>query len=444
MENQPKNKLAEWLDKIQQESWQLELIISGFAIFLMIGAMKAVYELGPSLDLAAAGMGRMSTFVTVTFMTLTGACLFFLINLVLHVVLRGVWISAIGLRSVSGDIDFDALKLSKRFDTYLRRKTKHFDDYIQQLDNLCSIVFAFTFLIVFMLFSLCIWVILLGFFVMMIADLPDDNIKGSLLVLILVLFLGSGLLYLIDFVTLGYLKRVKWLGRFYYPIYRFYSFITFASFYRPIYYNLIDNKFGRKAGFLLLPYVIAIVWIASLQTDSHVWFPDAPKELGLRTSFYDDLREEKSLVGSASIPSKFVKNGFLELFIRYFPSADDKVLAAICPGLKLPKNPGLSSDIVFIVGDDEFDSLLLTPAKSLECMSALYEIRLNDSLFTAPDFRFFEHPNMEEKGLITTLDVSYLLRGEHEILIKKQVATKMDGRDTVLLKDFVQFPFWKE
>ena len=33
-----------WLDKLQQESWQLELIISGFAIFGLFTAFEPIFE----------------------------------------------------------------------------------------------------------------------------------------------------------------------------------------------------------------------------------------------------------------------------------------------------------------------------------------------------------------------------------------------------------------
>lgn len=40
MENDPqKSKLSQLLERLQEESWQLELLISGFAIFL-VSAMK--------------------------------------------------------------------------------------------------------------------------------------------------------------------------------------------------------------------------------------------------------------------------------------------------------------------------------------------------------------------------------------------------------------------
>ncbi|CAH1001421.1 hypothetical protein LEM8419_02324 [Neolewinella maritima] len=37
--------LKSWLDKLQQESWQLELLISGFVIFLLIGGLEPMFDL---------------------------------------------------------------------------------------------------------------------------------------------------------------------------------------------------------------------------------------------------------------------------------------------------------------------------------------------------------------------------------------------------------------
>jgi hypothetical protein len=43
-----KESLKTWLDGIQQDSWQLELLISGFVIFLLIGGLEPMSEWGLS------------------------------------------------------------------------------------------------------------------------------------------------------------------------------------------------------------------------------------------------------------------------------------------------------------------------------------------------------------------------------------------------------------
>lgn len=77
-------------------------------------------------------------------------------------------------------------------------------------------------------------------------------------------------------------------------------------------------------------------------------------------------------------------------------------------------------------------------------MSAIYEISVNDSLYSPLQFRFFAHPNKGEKGLHTVLDVNHLPRGEHLLRIKKLNLDTDAGPDSLVMKEFVSFPFWKE
>ena len=65
-----------------------------------------------------------------------------ILNLIIHVVLRSLWIGALGLRYISGDIDIEKLNYSKRFTNYLKKKIGSFDDYIEKLEKLCSVIFA--------------------------------------------------------------------------------------------------------------------------------------------------------------------------------------------------------------------------------------------------------------------------------------------------------------
>lgn len=204
----------------------------------MPGLLNALRDSQYKFDLVVSGMGQEGNFVTVAWVVLAGASLFVLLNLIIHVILRGLWISAVGLRSVSGDIDFDHLKLAPRFDGFLRRKTGSFDAYIERLENLCSIVFSIN-------------------------------------------------------------------------------------------------------------------------------------------------------------------------------------------GIHL--NPAKSF-----------------PQQSLECMASIYEVRINDSIFSQPAFRFFEHPNAGEKGLFAVLDVQYLPRGAHQIRIRKLGRNILGPSDSLAFRDFVSFPFWKE
>ena len=144
MSNDYKNKkFQELLDRLQQESWQLELIISGFAIF---GLFTALPRIELSLHIAKND-NQIYTFI-IGVVALV-ACYILIFNLLIHVILRGLWIGALGLRYVSGDIDFEELNYQNKFTNYLKSKIVSFDRYVGRLENYCSVLFAISFLLIF-------------------------------------------------------------------------------------------------------------------------------------------------------------------------------------------------------------------------------------------------------------------------------------------------------
>lgn len=145
-------KFKALLDKLQQESWQLELLISGFAIY---GLFTAMPELKISLNIAK---NNDQIFYVVTSIIGIISCSILLFNLLIHVIIRGLWIGALGLRYVSGDIDFEKLNYSNKFTNYLQKKIVSFDKYVGTLENYCSILFAVSFLLIFYIISIALFI----------------------------------------------------------------------------------------------------------------------------------------------------------------------------------------------------------------------------------------------------------------------------------------------
>jgi hypothetical protein len=435
MENRSSSRLAEWLDKLARESWQLELIISGFAIFLLAGIYEPLQGMGDSIERLNLSF-RMQVALGLPFGILKASWYILLINLCVHVLFRGLWISTVGLRSVSDDIDFEALKLQPRFDRFLQRRIGSFDRYIERLEKICSVLFAFTFLILFMLLALVGVIVLLSMVNLLLRDwLGLGNHWIAETINIFLFF--CGFLYFIDFVTLARLKRVRWLAPVYYPAYRFFSLVTLAVLYRPLYYNLIDNRFGRGVGLLLVPYVLFLMVASSLSYGTDAYFPNTSGQVILKTSYYDDLRPEDEFSQLASIPSRYVDNGFLELFLPYDPGDDDESIQAICPDLQAARITGLKLsgviNLTTTIQGVNTDSLLL-------CMGGIHRILVDDSLHADPPWHFYTHPKREDNGLLTILDVQYLPRGEHLLRLE----TRRVGEEALEWKESARIPFWKE
>ncbi|MEL6124604.1 MAG: hypothetical protein AAFR14_12895, partial [Bacteroidota bacterium] len=242
--NDKNNFFSEWLEKLQQESWQLELLISGLALFGIWESQSVIRRLGYYIDVNASsayeGYGNIIVF------TLWAAWGIFLINLLLHIIIRGLWIGAIGLRYVSGDIDFDKLDYSERFSRFLKKKIGSFDNYIERLEKLSSVLFSFTFLLVFMFVSFVVLNAIFALIVKVILNLAEDpdDLQGAVTAFGF-LFYGLGLIVLVDFFTMGAFKKVndRSFSLIYFYVYRLYSTISLSFIYRPLLLNFIDSKY---------------------------------------------------------------------------------------------------------------------------------------------------------------------------------------------------------
>ena len=440
MEEKRKNALTRWLETLQQESWQLELLISGFAIFLLIGSLEPVRSLRYDIDLLASG-GEMYQILYIPYNALLGSWFILVINLIIHILLRGLWISTIGLRYVSGDVDFDILRFTTKFDQFLKKKITSFDIYIHQLEKLCSIIFAFTFLIIFILISIGLFVGIMAILIYNSTLFQEKVSYGFadifFIAIICILLLGAGI-YFVDFITLGWIKRKKKFAQFYYPIYRFYGLITLAFLYRPLYYNLIDNNFGRRVVLFLIPYSALLLLFVNLSFKTHAYLPIDRQNQTLDNIYYEDSRDTQIGSFAASIPSKFVSNGYIPLFLPYNPLYDDKVIQEICPHLK-PAQTG----VLFFERDDP-TSVLMNAEAALECHSKRFRIYVNDSLYHNSTYRFYEHPTYKKTGLLTILDVVSLPRGEHSIKVNVQFFENPIGTGDLFFRETAVIPFWKE
>ncbi len=429
-----KKSLKDWLDTIQQDSWQLELIISGVVIFLMLGAYEPIMGLRQQIrlnvlsgsGLLAVAAGAYGVFLVAYF------CL--LLIFMLHLVLRGLWIGAIGLRSVSGDFDYEVLDYQPRFKQWLRQRLGSFDDYIERLETQCSVAFSFAFLMFFAVLSLGSYTLVvvsitLGVATLLGADNPEaGGWQTAVTAFVNIFILLIGLIYLIDFSSLGWFKKRRWLLKVYFPFYRFMGWLTLARFYRPFYYNMIDHPFGRKLVKWLWLIIFGSLFAASITIVRYPYFPysDSSATVATAGTYLDKVPVEEIKLNSPSLGSRYASEDYLEVFIPYLGAADDRVIQQLYPNMApaltgsfavdgpvnlwSARNPGFSAD-----------SLLLAH-------QALHRLYLNDSLITDIDWQFYEHPLRRQKGLLYDLPVYALPRGKHLLRFDRY---QLNARDSL-------------
>lgn len=427
------------LDKLQQESWQLELLISGFAIF---GLFSATGHIELNHDIAKNENRLAETFL---WFAAKVSCYILVSNLLIHVILRGLWIGALGLRYVSGDIDYNQLKYSPKFTNFLQKKIGSFDKYIATLENYCSVLFAVSFLFIFYflacLFSLL--AILAAVFIFLDTDLNGVSEKVSAFIgiaLILFILLGSFLTF-IDFISQGFLKKKKWLSKVYFPIYKVFSFITLSFLYRPLVYNFLDNKFGKRLSFILIPVYIAVIFLSTFNyKKSNYLKKNLPSsEVYANSNNYDDLiTKENDFIRVATIPSKVITDSYLNIFIIYKESIEDRIFNHN-KGLKPEYDQrGLKSTVVFW---NDFSSKNSKKRDSLKkayykTLNSIYNVYIDNKKYQS---EFIATTNKFKRlGFETFIDIDSLPNGKHLVEITRKRIRKKDTTNLILAK----IPFW--
>jgi len=430
------SKFKELLDKLQQESWQLELLITGFAIFGLINLIEPI-EAAHNEARALQNYGRFYYPIIRT------ACYILVINLVVHVILRGLWIGAIGLRYVSSDIDYNELNYSKRFTNYLKKKVGSFDGYIAKLENYCSILFAVTFLTLFYLIS---FFAIIFIFILIGSLFVDSNIfpepSGVIIMGFFSLFLLLlSLIVFIDFVTLGYLKKKEWTSFLYMPIYKVFSIITLSFLYRPLVYNLLDNKFGRRIALILFPLYMLILYASSLNNiRSNYLETDSYSSINyVQNNNYLDLLEKNEFVKDAAIPTKIINKPYITLFIPFKKETEDFILNRNT-NLKPEKDlRGLNSNLHKIFTkrkgySRKRDSIY---SKYLATFNDTYNIAIDSIKFTSD---FIINKTNKQLGFESIVPLKNIQEGKHLISIKRKVLNTKTQKEEV--ERVTEIPFW--
>ena len=368
-----------------------------------------------------------------------------LFNLLLHVLLRGLWIGTLGLRYISGDIDYDSLNYSPKFTRYLKKRVGSFDRYIARLEDYCSVIFAISFLLIFYVIAIVLTILaitLIANYILDNDDLPGWINKG--VGISLMLFVVFGMFFtMIDFATQGWLKKKKWISAIYFPVYWVFSYITLSFLYRPLVYNFLDNKFGKRLSLILIPVYLIILVISSLEYQQSNYLDSdntsSPNHLNMR-HYEDQLEDSNEFLRVATVQSKVIREPYVKVFMAYTESIENRIFRhneGLRPeederGLGLGFNVS-SSNGNFFINSNKRDSLT---SEYLKTFNKIYGVKI-DSLYYNPEFLITKN-SKDQLGFETYVGINNLTEGKHTLkIIRQRLREKVT--DTVSV---ASIPFW--
>jgi len=320
---------------------------------------------------------------------------------------------------------------------------------VVRLDEICSVIFAFSFLIISVLIAFGTY---LGFisvvgavlsWISLLFDGPFSTVIFILTALTVMIYLIMGFIYMIDYLSLGFFKKLRWFSKIYYPFYRLFSFVTLSGLSRSIYYYLISKFSKNKIRLVYTGIAAYAVLILMFDYDNHVFYPSADSDVEVTYNYYDNRRPDEDYIHTVSISSDFIDQPFFPLFLRYDPR-DNDLISTHCPDFEPLKSDGINSSLGYYETDPGFQITSKDYSKEdfdqlLQCHCSLYQVTINDSTISNLNYKFYRHPSKEQMGLLTVVPTEKFIVGENLLKVHKVV---LDSAGISEVRDYVSIPFW--
>ncbi|TNE54646.1 MAG: hypothetical protein EP344_14135 [Bacteroidetes bacterium] len=434
------------MQKLAEKSWNLELIISGAAIFL-VSYLPALIDkmLWYYLDnLATDGNLRTSMLPVLAYSFFKLIAWVLIATFVVHFILRAFWVGLVGLLAVyPNGIQIDRLPMQTEFSKEaIRRNFSSFPDYIIRIDRLSNQVFSFAFLLALGGLGVSLLYLILFVFIHP-AVLPDwmgshQDRLFILLGLVLVLGLLPGIFQVLAKRPGGLQNPV--LRRIAMFVFTYLPMAMLPLVYRPLnYISLIySSNVPRRRYFISIVAVMVImiggVFGVLIQTQMqlrgrnvlvrHEFFGRENTPNTLFPNRYDNLRAADDLLPAVSVESDVVEGPVLKVFVAYRKWLDNHLIRQ-CSMPAWPDSLGKTQ------------VRALRDSARLACLTGFFRLSVNDSLYAGPDWIFYTHPQHGTYGLLGYLPTGNFSAGKNLLQVQIPSLANADS-----LQVYGEVPFW--
>ena len=407
-----------------RQTWELELVISGavaFALLQLPSAVSAAYDrIEPHLADALGG----GAFIVYYY---TKLAIYTLIATFLsHIIARAYWVGLVGLEAVfPHGPRWDQTSYGPISRRFYQERLPSLSTLIDRVDDFCSTIFSFSFMIVFIFVSSIFWAGLLGLLAFGISRLffggerLGDIFKGLFLLLTVPLLLMT----LIDKAIGGKIAPASPLAKLIRGMTGFYYRGLAMNLYGPIMMTLFSNV--RKKAiypifFIALAGVLGFFFLNELarrdllSLSSEAYVPAKPGEAEVSPAYYEDQRPEGKVFSTTpSIPTDVVSGPYVKLFIPYDPRRHNAAIERRCPGVKPLREEGL------LLTRRNAGAPPAGPARQvLRCLAEIHRVRLDGKPVPGLEFHFTSHLGTGLRGIVGYIPTAGLAPGSHLLRVE--------------------------
>jgi hypothetical protein len=259
--------------------------------------------------------------------------------------------------------------------------------------------------------------------VMTLLESTEFGITDGVVEFLINLTFWNGFLYIIDLLSFGFLRKIKFVSILLFPFFRLFDILTFRKLYaRPLIYFGSNVK---KGDFYLGAGLFALVTILTV-------YAGVFRNLGWKNMF--DLREYKFAMSRESVGFGYRtyadESEWQERHIVYIPS-------------KIIRDNVLTVNVTYTNGMDQLVAAS-NPVDSLRFLENILEVSIDDSVYH--NTRWFERWEKEISniGLVALLPLEQIPNGFHILKVKSpDLNPKFKKIVQERGKEFT-IPFWKD
>ncbi len=388
-----------WLKMLQDNSWELEILISGGAIFSLLQLSGFTVDFFYQLSYTNYFVGRNLLFMF-AMLAIKGLTLGFAI----HIVIRSFWVSLIALSSMFAESPGGKkLKYAKPFRADNESKLS---DFIVRVDKLAAWMMYNSLTIV--------WIIgggmLLMFTLFGLAILIEKILPRGSSILVLVPLA----LYYLDLFTFSSLRKVKGISYLVYPFFILFDLITL----RFIYQKGFDFIAQHVSRWKVLSYYSVFVFSSILFTYLSIF------RIMHWPNFFDDRQHRFSLTQTEEYYSEFLYRNKTEDGRSHFASIQSDIIS----------DPVVNLFINYsVVYDQHIDKIENEKDRYFE---NIWQVSVDDSIYTGLRYYTIHGNNSTTMGINTYIDVGNFKQGSH-------VLTLMNiYEDANSKRKKLSIPFW--
>ncbi|WP_449426238.1 hypothetical protein, partial [Rhodanobacter lindaniclasticus] len=337
---------ADQLPEHTTPTWEVELLISGVAVFAMLQLPgwldDRIFALLPRFDGDWAGM------LTTLYVYLKSAAVILAITFMLHLTLRAYWIALVGMHSVfPSGVRWDGLRIGPIRRALEQQRTGPASGTIERSDNRATVVFALGVMLgsVLLIVSLVAGVLFAVIAALQWATGLRIHFTMVLTIVGSVCLLPYLLAHLLDRRFGASLDPAGWLHRAIATVFQ--SYVRVGVGRTPYVWLLVSSRVGELRTVLLMWLVLfpitACASLSLFMLNSPGWlgnyaafpyFTDGSRTMN--AAYYDDQRDSARARAVPYIQSAVVTDPYLRLVVPYQPGRDNGALQRDCaPALAL-------------------------------------------------------------------------------------------------------------